>query len=147
MDTFFPEVGVEDGTLKEPVVLVLDAFQDHFYNKVKAHNSNHPLLKWVMMGGGITPKAQRLEVLLNKVFKGFFHDVFKEWSLNVPTNPNTGHPLAPSRKLLAQWIVKALAKVPKELVRKSWELSGYKSTEDLSNEEETASVAVINHGA
>ena len=44
-----------------------------------------------------------------------------------------------------QWIVKAWAKVPKELVQKSWEVCGYKSTEDLSNQEETASVAVINY--
>ena len=34
---------------------------------------------------------------------------------------------------------------PKELVRKSWEVCGYKSTEDLGNEEETASVTVINY--
>ena len=52
---------------------------------------------------------------------------------------------APSRQILAQWIVKAWAKVPKEPVWKSWEVYGYKSTEDLSNEEETASVAVINY--
>ena len=97
------------------------------------------------MDGGITPKAQPLEVIINKVFKGFFRDLFEEWSLNVPTNPKTGHPLAPSRQLLAQWIVKAWAKVPKEHVRKSWEVYGYKSTEDLSNEEDTASVAVINY--
>ena len=62
-----------------------------------------------------------------------------------PTNPKTGHPLAPSRQILAQWIVKAWDKVVKEPVRKSWEVYGYKSTEDLSNEEETESVAVINY--
>ena len=104
---------MEDGTPKELVGLVLDAFQDHFDKKVKAHNANHPLLKWIMMGGGITPKAQPLDVLINKVFKGFFRDLFKEWSLNVPTNPKTGHPLAPYHQLLAQWIVKAWSKVPK----------------------------------
>ena len=98
-----------------------------------------------MMDGGITSKAQPLDVLINKVFKGFFRDIFKEWSLNAPTNPNTGHLLAPSHTLFAQWIVKAWAKVPKELVRRLWEVCGYKSTEDLSNEEETASVAVINY--
>ena len=42
---FFPEVGVEDCTLKGPVGLVLDAFRGHFDKKVKAHNANHPLLK------------------------------------------------------------------------------------------------------
>ena len=97
------------------------------------------------MDGGITPKARQLDVLINKVFKGFFRDLFEEWSLNAPTNPKTGHPLAPPHQLLAQWIVKAWAKVPKEPVRKSWEVCGYKSTEDLINEEETASIAVINY--
>ena len=124
---------------------MLDAFQGHFEKKVKAHNANHTLLKCLMMDGGITPKAQPLDVLINKVFKGFFRDLFEECSLNAPTYPNTGHPLAPSRQLLAQWIVKAWAKVQKELVQKLWEVCGYKSTEDLSNEEETASVAVINY--
>ena len=81
--------------------------------KVNDHNANHPLLKWLMIDGGITPKAQPLDVLINKIFKGFFHDLFKEWSLNAPTNPKTGHPLATSNQLLSQWIVKAWAKVPK----------------------------------
>ena len=97
------------------------------------------------MDCGITPKAQPLDVIINKFFKGFFLDLFKEWSLNAPANPKTCHPLAPSRQLFAQWIVKAWAKVPKEHVRKSWEVYGYKSTEDLINEEETASVTVINY--
>ena len=98
-----------------------------------------------MVDGGITPKAQPLDVIINKVFKGFFRDLFEEWLLNAPTNPNTGHLLAPSRQLLAQWIVKAWAKVPKEPVRKSWEFYGYKSIEDLKNEEETASAVVIDY--
>ena len=76
-EVFLPEVGVEDGTLKEPVVLVLDAFRDNFDKKVKAHNANHQLLKWLTMDGGITPKAQPLDILINKVFKGFFRDLFK----------------------------------------------------------------------
>ena len=98
-----------------------------------------------MIDGGITPKSQPLDLLINNFFKGFFRDLFEEWSLNASTNPKTGHLLAPYRQLLAQWIVKAWAKVPKEPVRKLWEVYGYKSTEDLSKEEETESVAVINY--
>ena len=112
---------------------MLDAFLGHFDKNFKAHNANHPLLKWIMMDGGITPKDQPIDVLLNKLFKGFFQDLFEEWSLNAPTNPDTGHPLAPSCKHISQWIFKAWAEVPKELVRKSWEVCGHKSIEDLSN--------------
>ena len=69
---YFPlEIGVKYGTQKEPVGSVLDAFRGHFYKKVKAHNANYPFLKWLMMYGGITPKAQPLEILINKVFKGW----------------------------------------------------------------------------
>ena len=124
---------------------MLDAFLGHFDKKVEAYNANHPLLKWLMMDGGITPKAQPLDVIINKSFKGFLRALFEEWSLKVRINPNTVHPLAPFRQLLSQWIVKAWAKVPKELVQKSWEVCGYKSTEDMSNEEETASITVINY--
>ena len=97
---------------------MLDAFKGSFDKKVKAHNANHTLLKCLMMDGGITPKAQPLDVLIKKVFKGFFREIFEEWLLNAQTNPKTGHPMAPSRQLLVQWIVKAWAKVPKELVWK-----------------------------
>ena len=68
------------------------------------------------MDGGITPKSHPLDVIINKVFKGLFRDLFKEWSLNAPNNPETGHPMAPSCQLLAQWIAKVWAKVPKENV-------------------------------
>ena len=37
----------------------------------------NPLLKWLMMDGGITSKAQPLNVLINKVFKGLFRDLFE----------------------------------------------------------------------
>ena len=73
-----------------------------------------------MMDSGITPKAQHFDVLINKVFKGFFRDLSEEWSLYAPTEPRNGRPLDRSCPQLAQWIVKAWAKDPKELVRKSW---------------------------
>ena len=75
------------------------------------------ILKWEIMAGGITPKAQPLDVLINKVFKGFFCDLFEQWSLNAPLNEKSGNPLPPSRQLLAKWVVLAWAKVDKVLVK------------------------------
>ena len=71
---------MEDGTLKEPGGLVLDAFQGNIDKKVKANNANHPLLKWLMMDGGITPKAQPLDVPINKVFKSAPQWMNSQWS-------------------------------------------------------------------
>ena len=51
-----------------------------------------------MMDGGITPKAQPLDVIINKVFKGLFRDLFEEWSLNALTNPKSDHPIGPTNK-------------------------------------------------
>jgi len=70
------------------------------------------------MAGGITPKAQPPDVLINKIFKVYFRDLFESWSLNPPLKDD-GNPLPPSCRLLAGWVVQAWEKVPTELVKKS----------------------------
>ena len=86
-----------------------------------------------IMTGGITQKAQPLDVMINKIWTGFFHDIFEEWSLNSPTNSKTGNPVAPSCQLLAQWVVVAWEK-PHALVKKAWVVCGYQSQEELTKE-------------
>ena len=54
------------------------------------------------------------------------------------------HPKAPSRQLLATWAVEAWKKVPEELVRKSWIVCQYKTTEEIANEN-TSSTAVVEY--
>ena len=52
--------------------------------------------------------------------------------LTAPTN-SKGHPFPPSRQLLAQWVVETWEKIPAELVRKSWIVSGYQTTEHIAD--------------
>ena len=111
--------------------------------EVKEFTKQHELLHWLLMDGGITPKAQPLDVLINKIFKGFFRDLFEEWSLNAPINEKTGHPYAPSCQLLAQWVVQAWDRISEDLVRKAWAVCGYRPVEDL--EGEATSDAVVEY--
>ena len=98
---FLPAVGAVDGELQRPAVALCDAFSGHYDKNVKSRNKLHPLFVWLMMHGGITSKFQPLDVLVNKVVKGYFRDLFEEWSLNAPINEKTDCPYPPSRQLLA----------------------------------------------
>ena len=140
---YFPEIGAVDGELQEPCGLVLDAFRGHFDKKVKAVTEPMKLLSWLLMDGGITPKAQPLDVLINKVFKGYFRDIFEEWSLQAPIHEDTGHPYPPTRQLLAQWVVEAWDMVSEELVKKSWEVCGYKSVGALRSDAATTEIVEL----
>ena len=65
------------------------------------------------MAGGITPKAQPLDKLITKIWKGYFCDEYDGFILTDPLNENTGQPLPPTRQLLAQWILTAWDKFQK----------------------------------
>ncbi len=143
-NVFFPEVGAVDGELQHAAGLVLDAFSGHHKQEVKDYTGKHDQLKWLLMDGGITPKCQPLDVLINKIFKGFFRDLFEEWSLQAPMKAD-GHPYAPSRQLLSQWVVQAWEKVPVELIKKSWDVCSYKSMGQL--EEEMSSTALVEYNS
>ena len=122
---------------------MLDSFRGHTDQKVKAVTLPMEELHWLVMDGGITPKAQPLDVLINKIFKGFFRDLFEEWSLTCPINEKTDHPYPPSRQLLATWVVEAWEQVPDDLVRKAWVVSGYPSSSDI--EEGVRSDAIVEY--
>ena len=63
------------------------------------------------MAGGITPKAQPMEKIINKMWKGCFCDEYDGFILIDPVNDMIRQPLPPTRKLLAHWIVKAWDKI------------------------------------
>ena len=142
---FFPEARAVNGNLVDESGLVLDAFTGHFDNKFKAVTEPNDKLSWIMMDGGITitPKAQPLDVLINKVWKGLYWDLFEEWSLCCPLNQKSGHPHPPSRQLIVQWVVMAWEKIPKELVQKAWVVSGDIMIQNL--EDESASKELVQY--
>ena len=116
---WFPSLGIKDGKSDHQSAMLVDDFRGHSNQKVKAKiELVKDIFHLPIMGGGLTPKSQPLDVLVNKVFKGLFHDQFEEWSLNAPINPVTDHPIAPSRQVLAIWVVNAWDQVPEELIRK-----------------------------
>ena len=131
---FSPYLGIKDGKADHCSLILVDDFRGHSDKRVKAcTQAMGNILKWEIMAGGITPKAQPLDVVINKVFKGFFRDLFEQWSLNAPLNEKSGNPLPPSRQLLAKWVVLAWSKVDKALVKKSWKVCGYRTMEDLED--------------
>ena len=91
----------------------------------------HDLIDFHIMGGGITPKSQPLDLFLGKITKGYYRDLHDTYMLNAPGNPVTGHPFTPSRQLCATWLVAAWERVPEDLVRKAWTVGNYKTFEEL----------------
>ena len=85
------------------------------------------MLKWVVIKGVLTPVAQPLDKLVNKVFKGYLRELYDIYALTAPVNQKTGSPYAPSRQLITSWIVQAWDRVPEELCAKAWTACGYKT--------------------
>ncbi len=68
----FPEVGDENGKLTQSCGLLLGVFSGHHDQMFKDFTALHYLLKWLIMDGGLTPKCQPLDAMINKIWKGFF---------------------------------------------------------------------------
>ena len=56
----------------------------------------YELIDFLIMGGGITPKAQPLDLFLGKIMKGFYRDLCDTHMINTPVNPSTEYPFIPS---------------------------------------------------
>ena len=102
--------------------MLCNDFREHSTKDVKEFTTSLDFLCWKIMAGGITPVGQPLDKLVNKVFKGYFHDIFDKWSLTAPINAKNGIPKTPSRQLLATWVVEAWDKIPEQLCKKAWEV-------------------------
>ena len=119
-----------DGTSDEKIGLLWDEFRAHSSAVVKEYCQSLPFFHPEIIPGGLTPVAQPLDKVINKVFKAYFRDLYDLYILTAPIG-NTVNPQAPSRQLLATWVVQAWDMIPEELVRKSWTACGYPAEKDL----------------
>ena len=79
-----------------PGAILSDNFKGHSTKQGKEKIKQHQFLSWIIMGGGLTPVAQPLDKVVNKIFKGFFHDYYDKHVFTAPLHPKTNHPIASS---------------------------------------------------
>ena len=152
-EVILPGIEVEEGGIHRGCVLV-DDFKGHSKDIVKEYvhslrssnndgndDSEYDLVAFEIMSGGITPKAQPIDAFIGKVFKGNYRDLYDNYMLSAPLNER-GQPIAPTRQMCATWVVQAWSDIPEELIRKSWEVCGYKSISDLNNVEGSANTVI-----
>ena len=126
--------------------VLVDDFKGHSTDVVKEYvksfksgdetdddEDRYELIDFHIMGGGITPKAQPLDLFLGKIMKDFYRDLYDTYMVNAPANPLTGHPFIPSRQLCATWVVSAWERVPEALVKKAWVIGNYVPFDKLQN--------------
>ena len=118
-------------TSPENIGLIWDEFQTHSAAVVKEYCTSLLFSHPGIIPGSLTPVAQPLDKVINKVFKGHFRGLYDLYILTAPIG-NTRNPQAPSRQLLAMWVVQAWDLIPEELARKSWTTCGYKSEKHLT---------------
>ena len=57
---------------------------------------SYPLCAFKKMAGGVTPKAQPIDVIVGKeVFKGYYRELYDLYMLDAPVS-SKGYPIAPS---------------------------------------------------
>ncbi len=143
----FPAAGVNRAADDFPkrIGCLCDEFRGHSAKECKdfttGNHERQKMLHWSIMPGGLTPVAQPLDKVINKVFKGYLRDIYDQWSLTAPVNPKTGAPLPPSRQQMASWVVEAWEKIPNELCAKAWTACGYQTKDQLCGDKETGIVA------
>lgn len=146
-EVILPGIGVvdDDGNANDNAgTILVDDFRGHGRDVVRERVAEIPRLSFNVMAGGITPVAQPLDILVNKPFKAFYRDLYDEYMLTAPENPQTGNPIPPSRQLCSTWVLKAWEAVPEEIIYKAWLLGGYKDPSCEPNPNDPLSTAIIN---
>ena len=86
--------------------------------------------------GGLTPKLQPCDRLVNKFFKGNLSKLYDDHMASKDAKRDErGYPEAPSRGLVAQWVKKAWDALTADEIRSSWRKAGLLLPFDGSEDE------------
>ena len=96
-----------EGTCDHRVGLPSVEFKAHRCPPVKEFCKSLNFLDVEIIGDGLTSECQPLYKAINKVFKGYFCDLYKLYSLADPLNSKTGAPISPTRQILSNFILGA----------------------------------------
>ena len=75
--------------------------------------------------------------MVNKIVKAYFRDLYDKYIVTTELD-HLGRPQAPTRQLLATWVVEAWDMVPREIVQKAWTACGYPNEASLGDPSVTA---------
>ena len=124
-------------------LLVWDAFSAHKTSKVKSALRKMQM-DVAMIPGGCTSVLQAPDISWNKPFKAAFASLYEEWvettGCRDSNRTEAGNSRPPSKSLLCQWVVKAWNTIGKDLILKSFLVSGL--TSDLHGNDDGKLCAV-----
>ena len=90
-------------------------FRGHSSKECKEFNlcnrERKNMLRWKIMKDRLIPVGQTLDKVVNKVFEGYFRDIYDMWALTSPINTETGVPHPTTWQQCATWVVEAWEKV------------------------------------
>lgn len=124
------------GGYRQPDTLL--AWDDYTVHKTDASvkkmtESNTTLFN---IPGGLTPKLQPCDGLVNKIFKANMSRLYDDhMASNNVTRNDRGYPEPPSRGLVAQWVKKAWDALTPDEIRSSWRKAGLLLPFDGSEDE------------
>ena len=115
-------------------LLCWDAFRCHIMGSVKSEASKLRT-DMAIIPGGCTGIIQAPDVSWNKPFKAYYRELYEAWLRSDQVEyTKAGNMRAPAKHLIAGWVREAWAKVPQNVITKSFKVCGVTNATDGSED-------------